>query len=79
MTHGTSYATLSAIMQPPISDTYSFATFFSRERRRQRMLEFLEKFERRSWPGEVESGFRFPFAREDLRASSEAAPLGASR
>ncbi len=66
-------------MQPHLSDTYSVATFFSRERRRQRMLEFLEKFERRSWPCEPESGFRFPFAREDLRASSESTPLVASR
>ena len=66
-------------MQTHLSDRYSVATFFSRERRRQRMLEFLEKFERRSWPGEPETGFRFPFAREDLRASHEAPQLGAVR
>ncbi len=66
-------------MQTHLSDSYSFATFFSRERRRQRMLEFLEKFERRSWPCEPESGFKFPFAREDLRADAESAPLSASR
>ncbi len=66
-------------MQPPISDTYGVATFFSRERRRQRMLEFLVKFERRSWPGETATGFRFPFTRDDLRADSESAPVGAGR
>ncbi len=66
-------------MQPHFSDTYSVATFFSRERRRQRMLEFLEKFERRSWRAQPETGFRFPFTREELRAESESAPLGASR
>ncbi|MBL9199934.1 MAG: hypothetical protein JNL39_05470 [Opitutaceae bacterium] len=45
----------------------STATFFSRERRRQRMLKFLETFELRSWPVVGDHGFLVPMSRADLR------------
>ena len=59
-------------MQTAFSDQTLPATFFSRERRRQRMLEFLEAFERRSWQCASEVPFLFPLAREDLRESVHA-------
>ena len=43
------------------------ATLFSRERRRQRMLEFLEAFERRSWRCASEAPFVVPLSKSDLR------------
>lgn len=46
---------------------FSTATFFSRERRRQRMLKFLETFELRSWPVVGDTGFLVPVSRADLR------------
>jgi hypothetical protein len=53
-------------MQTPFPEQTSTTTFFSRERRRQRMLQFLEAFERRSWPGESERPYLLPFSREQL-------------
>jgi hypothetical protein len=43
------------------------ATLFSRERRKQRMLQFLETFERRSWRCAPELPFLVPVTRADLR------------
>ena len=54
-------------MQTPATDHLSGATLFSRERRRQRMLQFLEMFERRSWRGESELPYLLPFAKTELR------------
>jgi len=54
-------------MQTPFPQQPTTATFFSRERRRQRMLQFLEAFERRSWPCEPESPYLLPFSKEQLR------------
>jgi len=56
-------------MQTPFPETTKPATFFSRERRRQRMLQFLEAFERRSWRGAHESAFLLPLPKDDLRES----------
>ncbi len=57
-------------MQTPFPEQTSVATFFSRERRRQRMLQFLETFERRSWRCAPELPFLFPLAKDDLREST---------
>ena len=54
-------------MQTPYPDQISPATLFSRERRRQRMLEFLQAFERRSWRCAQEIPFLFPLSKDDLR------------
>ena len=54
-------------MQNPATDPASGATLFSRERRRQRMLQFLEKFERRSWPCEPELPYLLPVSKSELR------------
>jgi hypothetical protein len=56
-------------MQPSCAEQTTPATFFSRERRRQRMLQFLEAFDRRSWRCAPEMPFLFPLAKEDLRES----------
>ena len=57
-------------MQTPVYEQNSVATFFSRERRRQRMLQFLETFERRSWRCAADFAFNFPLAKDDLRESA---------
>ena len=54
-------------MQAPCPETFSPADLFSRERRKQRMLQFLEAFERRSWPGAHEATFIVPVSRADMR------------
>jgi len=54
-------------MQTPSPDQSGTATFFSRERRRQRMLQFLAAFERRSWRCAPEIPFLFPLSKDDLR------------
>lgn len=57
-------------MQTPVPEQTSVSTFFSRERRRQRMLQFLETFERRSWRCAPEVPFLFPLHKDDLRDSA---------
>lgn len=54
-------------MQTPYSTPIHTDTFFSRERRRQRMLQFLEAFERRSWRCASEFPFLVPLTKDDLR------------
>jgi hypothetical protein len=54
-------------MQTPFPEPTHPATFFSRERRRQRMLQFLEAFERRSWRCAPDAPFVFPLSKDDLR------------
>ncbi|MBL9188521.1 MAG: hypothetical protein JNK23_13625 [Opitutaceae bacterium] len=54
-------------MQTPYAQNLSAANLFSRERRRQRMLKFLETFELRSWPVIGETGFLVPVTRADVR------------
>jgi hypothetical protein len=54
-------------MQTPLPDQLTGAALFSRERRRQRMLQFLEMFERRSWRCEPELPYLLPFSKTDLR------------
>lgn len=45
---------------------YSRATeLFTRERRKQRMLHFLETFDRRSWPATPDTPFLLPLSRAD--------------
>ena len=45
---------------------YSRATeLFTRERRKQRMLHFLETFDRRSWPAAPDTPFLLPLSRVD--------------
>lgn len=56
-------------MHTTFPEQASPATLFSRERRRQRMLQFLDTFERRSWRCAAELPFLFPLAKEDLRES----------
>jgi hypothetical protein len=56
-------------MQTPFADQSHPVTLFSRERRRQRMLRFLESFERRSWRCAAELPFLLPFSKGDLRES----------
>lgn len=59
-------------MQASYSDKLSPAHLFSRERRKQRMLQFLEAFERRSWPGAREANFLVPVSRADVREAARA-------
>lgn len=59
-------------MQAPRPETFSPADLFSRERRKQRMLQFLEAFERRSWPGAREANFLVPVSRADVREAAAA-------
>jgi len=54
-------------MQTPAPDHLSAAALFSRERRRQRMLQFLEMFERRSWRCEPELPYLLPLSKAELR------------
>jgi len=54
-------------MQTPYSDLNHPPTFFSRERRRERMLKFLEAFETRSWRCSPEFSFLVPLPKDDLR------------
>lgn len=62
-------------MQTLYPQKISPATLFSRERRKQRMLQFLETFERRSWRCASELPFLLPVSRADLREeSAERAP-----
>lgn len=61
-------------MQTPFPETRHPSTLFSRERRRQRMLQFLEAFERRSWRGANEIPYLVPLSRLDLR-DVQAAPV----
>jgi hypothetical protein len=57
-------------MQTAYPDPTAPTTFFSRERRRQRMLQFLEAFERRSWRCAPEIPFLLPIVRDELRESA---------
>ena len=57
-------------MQAPCPEKFSPANLFSRERRKQRMLQFLEAFERRSWPGAREANFLVPVSRADVREAA---------
>lgn len=61
-------------MQTPSPEHFYPATLFSRERRRQRMLQFLEAFERRSWRCDPETPFLLPWSKADLRPSPFGAP-----
>lgn len=63
-------------MQAPHDPSLTTAILFSRERRRRRMLEFLETFERRSWPCAPELPFLVPWSKSDSRASDF--PTGAA-
>ena len=54
-------------MQTPYSDLRNPTTFFSRERRKERMLKFLEAFERRSWRCAGEFPFLVPVPKDDMR------------
>jgi hypothetical protein len=54
-------------MQTPSPEHFHPTLLFSRERRRQRMLQFLEAFERRSWRCAPETPFVLPWSRDDLR------------
>ena len=54
-------------MHTAYPDQVNAATFFSRERRRQRMIQFLEAFEQRSWRCTQETPFLFPLPKDDLR------------
>ena len=65
---GTSAATDHLFMQTPFRDPADPVTLFSRERRRKRMLQFLEAFERRSWPCAPELPYLLPLSSEDVRA-----------
>ena len=56
-------------MQTAYPDPFTPTTLFSRERRRQRMLEFLQAFERRSWSRDPDIPFLVPFSKVDLRES----------
>ncbi len=64
---GTRYAKRNLAMQTPFPDSTKPATFFSRERRRQRMRKFVEAFERRSWRCSPEIPFLFPFAKNEVK------------
>ena len=56
-------------MQTAYPEHITSATLFSRERRKQRMLQFLQAFERRSWRGAAEVPFLVPVSKVDVRAS----------
>jgi hypothetical protein len=62
-------------MQTAYPEQITPATLFSRERRRQRMLQFLQTFERRSWRCAPEVSFLFPLSKDDLRESSAASAI----
>lgn len=64
---GTSDAKGTPTMQTPYSDLRNPTTFFSRERRKERMLKFLEAFERRSWRCAGEFPFLVPVSKAELR------------
>lgn len=70
MLHGTMPAKNPDPMQAPLPEKFSPANLFSRERRKQRMLRFLEAFERRSWPGASEGNFLVPVSRADRREAA---------
>jgi hypothetical protein len=57
-------------MQTAYPQQITPATLFSRERRRQRMLQFLQAFERRSWRCAAETPFLVPLSRDDLRTAN---------
>lgn len=57
-------------MHNPVNDHFSAATLFSRERRRQRMLQFLERFERRSWRCDPELPYLLPLTKSELREAA---------
>jgi hypothetical protein len=57
-------------MQTPATDQHSAGALFSRERRRQRMLQFLEMFERRSWRCDPELPYLLPFSKDQLPEAS---------
>ncbi len=59
-------------MQTLPPQNFSPATLFSRERRKQRMLQFLETFELRSWPVVGDTGFLVPVSRADRREPAAA-------
>lgn len=54
-------------MQTPYPNQVSAANLFSRERRKQRMLRFLEAFESRSWRCAPEFSFLVPVTKEAHR------------
>ena len=66
-------------MQTLPPKNFSPATLFSRERRKQRMLQFLETFELRSWPVVGDTGFLVPVSRADLREAAATANRTARR
>lgn len=54
-------------MQTAFPENLSPTTLFSRERRKQRMLQFLQAFERRSWRCASEMPFLVPVSKGDVR------------
>lgn len=66
-------------MQTTHPETLSSSLLFSRERRRQRMLQFLETFERRSWRCEAELPFLLPWSKSDLNHPAFTVPADSSR
>ena len=54
-------------MQTAYPEQINPATLFSRERRKQRMLQFLQAFERRSWRCAAEVPFLVPVSKVDVR------------
>lgn len=68
-----------ATMQAPHDSSLTTSILFSRERRRRRMLEFLETFERRSWPCAPELPFLVPWSKSDTRAEFPSGTATAGR
>lgn len=66
-------------MQTAYPEHISPATLFSRERRKQRMLQFLQTFERRSWRCAPEAPFMVPVSKIDARGSALNATSGTAR
>jgi hypothetical protein len=56
-------------MQTAYPEQITPATLFSRERRKQRMLQFLQAFERRSWRCAPEMSFLVPVSKVDVRSA----------
>jgi hypothetical protein len=57
-------------MQTPSTDPLYAAALFSRERRRQRMLQFLEAFDRRSWNCSPELPYLLPLVKHEFREAT---------
>ncbi|MEN9632437.1 MAG: hypothetical protein RL077_841 [Verrucomicrobiota bacterium] len=62
-------------MHHALTEHPSSIELFTRERRKQRMLQFLERFDRRSWSKNPDVPFLLPFSAPEVKGFAAVRPV----